>query len=98
MSKSHRVAESKPDKWLRFVMGSPLCRWTSPDGKERVYLIARHDGGFGSGSEYFSDDKSEMCWMPIGAGGSIYSSEEIAVREIQISYPWLKQVARENYS
>ena len=91
-------AKEKRDlnRWLKFVSGSAVCRWTSPDGKERVYLIARRGGGFSSGGEYFSDAEHEHCWLPIGASGGIYDSEEIAIREIQSNYPWARDVKREN--
>jgi hypothetical protein len=98
MFKSQPKAKRDPNAWSRFVMGSAVCRWTSPDSKERVYLIARHDGGFCSGSEYFSDAEFEHCWCPVGAGGSIYGSEEIAVREIHAAFPWSKDVKREDYA
>jgi hypothetical protein len=92
--------KAKPDsnRWLRFVIGSPVCRWTSSDGKERVYLIARHDGSFSYGREYFSDEEFEHCWISVGAGGSIFASEEIALREIYALYPWSRDVTRENYA
>ena len=79
-------------------MGTVRCRWTHSDGKRRVYLIARHDGAFSYGCEYFSDDRAEICWMPEGAGGSIFASEEIAVKEIHASFPWSRDVKRENYA
>ena len=79
-------------------MGSVVCRWTSPDGKERVYLFARREGGFSSGSEYFSDAEFEHCWIPAGISGSIYGSEEIAVREIHAAIPWSREVKREDYA
>ena len=79
-------------------MGTVRCRWTHSDGKQRVYLIARHDGGFCYGSEHFSDDRSELCWIPEGAGGSIFGSEEIAVREIHADFPWSRDVKREDFA
>jgi len=76
-------------------MGAAVCRWTHADGKQRVYLIARNDGCFSCGSEHFSDDEFEKCWIPEGAGGSIFASEAIAVREIGFLFPWSRDVARE---
>ena len=98
MFKSFTKAKPNPDRWPKYVMGSPVCRWTSSDGKERVYLVARNDGGFTSGSEYFSDAEFEHCWCPVGTSGSIYGSEEIAVREIHAAFPWSRDVKREDYA
>jgi hypothetical protein len=94
--KKQRKAESIPTTWSRFVMGAAVCRWTHPDGKQRIYMVARNDGGFECGSEYYSDDEHEHCWIPQGSGGSIYGSEEIAVKEIHSSFPWSRDVARED--
>ena len=98
MFKSHTKAKQDPNRWLRFVMGSAVCRWTSSDGKQRAYLIARSDGGFSCASEYFSDDEFERCWVTAGVDGSIFGSEEIAVREIHASYPWSRDSKREDYA
>jgi hypothetical protein len=95
MFKSHAKAKPDPNRWLRFVMGSAVCRWTSQDRKHRVYLTARNDGAFSCASEYFSDDEFEKCWVSAGVDGSIFGSEEIAVREIHASYPWSRDAARE---
>ena len=86
-----------PDAWATFEIGRVVCRWTHPNGKERVYLIARHDGDFSCGSEYFSDDRQEMCWIRRDAG-SVFGSEEIAVREIHGLFSWSRDVAREDYA
>jgi hypothetical protein len=72
-----------------------VCRWTHPDGKHRVYLIARRDGLFGRWGEHFSDEEFEMCWIQDDTGGSFYDSEETAVTEIHVAYPWSRDVARE---
>jgi hypothetical protein len=64
------------------------------DGKERVNLVARHDGCFSIKSEGFSDVPHELCWMPGDAGG-IYGSEEIGVREIYAAFPRVRRVLRE---
>jgi hypothetical protein len=93
-----RLTPSIPDTWETFELGHVVCRWTHPDGKQRVYLIARHDGGFSCGSEYFSEEENEMCWIPQGSAGSVYGSEEIAVREIHGSFPWSRDVIREERS
>lgn len=85
-----------PDRWLRFVTGSAVCRWTSPDGKQRVYLVARNDGMFSSASEYFSGAEFEHCWASNGITGGIYDSENTAIREIQAAFPWSREVEREN--
>ena len=84
-----------PDTWQTFEIGRVVCRWTRPDGKERVYLIARQDGDFSKGSEYFSEDEHEMCWVSLDADG-IYSSEAIAVREIHGAFSWSRDVKRED--
>ena len=93
--KRYKPEVNIPNTWAKFVIGAAVGRWTHADGKHRVYLIARNDGGFSCGSEHFSDDESEKCWIPEGAGGSIFASEEIAVREIGFLYPWSRDVARE---
>ena len=98
MFKSQPKAKRDPNSWLKVVMGSPICRWTSSDGKHRVYLIARHDGGFMPFSQYFSDEEFEHCWIQEHAGGSFYDSEEIAVREIHAAFPWSRDVKREDYA
>jgi hypothetical protein len=86
---------SIPNTWATFEIGHVVCRWTRPDGKERVYLIARRDGDFSCGNEYFSEDENEMCWISQGAG-SVFASEEIAVREIHGLFPWAREVVCEN--
>jgi hypothetical protein len=86
-----------PNTWATFEIGRVVCRWTHPDGKQRAYLVARNDGGFSCGSEYFSEDRQEMCWIQQDADG-VYGSEEIAVREIHGSFSWSRDVARENYA
>ena len=91
-----RRTKSIPDAWQTFELGRVVCRWTHPDGKQRVYLIARHDGGFACGSEYYSDDEFEHCWVRQGSEGSFYGSEEIAAREIHGSFPWSRDVIRED--
>jgi hypothetical protein len=95
MFNSRTKAKLDPNRWLRFVIGSAVCRWTSSDGKQRVYLIGRSDGGFSCASEYFSDNEFERCWLSAGVDGSIFASEEIAVREIHAAYPWLRDARRE---
>ena len=66
--------------------------WIHPDGKRRVFLIARPDGLFGRWSEYFSEDQFEMCWVADDMGGSFYDSYSTAVREIHGSYPWTTSI------
>jgi hypothetical protein len=92
---TNRRPKKIPDIWQIFEIGNVVCRWTHPDGKERVYMIARHDGGFACGSEDYSDDEFEHCWIRRGSEGSFYGSEEIAVREIHGSFPWARNVIRE---
>jgi len=90
-----KVADSSP----KFVDGKvAVCRWTHPEGKRRVYLIARKDGLFGRWSEFFSDAEFEMCWIQDDASGSFYDSEETAVSEIHSAYPWSRDVVREDCS
>jgi hypothetical protein len=89
-----RQTRKIPDTWATFEIGRVVCRWTHTDGKERVYLIARHDGDFSIGSEDFSDDPHEWCWIHRGAGG-VYASEEIGVREIYGAFAWSREVLRE---
>jgi hypothetical protein len=98
MFKSHTKAKPDPDRWLRIASGSAVSRWTSQDRKHRVYLIARHDGGFSCYSEFFSDEEFEHCWIQERAGGSFYDSEEIALREIHAAFPWSRDVTREDYA
>ena len=98
MFTSRATAKPDPARWPRFVMGSPVCRWTSRDGKHRVYLIARQDRAFSSSSEYFSDDEFENCWVTAGVDGSIFASEDIALREIRAAYPWTKDAIREEHA
>ena len=76
-------------------MGRAVCRWTDPDGKHRVYLIAREDGVFCYVSMYFSDAEFEHCWLPEGTGGSFFDSRETAVREIESGWPWSRTVSPE---
>src|SRR5215469_6679466 len=85
-----------PNTWTSFTLGIARCVWTHPSGKERADLIARPDGSFCCGSEYFSEDPSEMCWVPLGAGGSIFGSEGIAVKEIHALFPWSRDVKCED--
>lgn len=63
-----------------------------------MYLIARHDGGFSSYSQYFSDAEFEHRWIQEHAGGSFYDSEEIALREIHGDFPWSREVRREEFA
>jgi hypothetical protein len=77
-------------------MGANVCRWTSSDGIHRVYLIARHDGRFTCFSQRFSDAEFERCWVQESAGGSLFDSEEVALAEIRASFPWSKEVKRED--
>jgi hypothetical protein len=85
-----------PSIWPSFVDGKePIRRWTHPDGKRRVFLIARRDGMFGRWSEYFSEEEFEMCWVPDDRGGSFYDSQDAAVSEIHSAYPWAAAVRPE---
>jgi hypothetical protein len=84
--------------WPKYVAGKAICRWTDPSGKERVYLIARTDGLYMYAGMQFSDKEFEKCWIPQGAGGSFFDSEETAVREIQAAWPWSRMAKRENRS
>ena len=59
--KSNKVGRKAQDSWPRFTMGRAVCRWTDPDGKHRVYLIAREDGVFCYVSMYFSDAEFERA-------------------------------------
>jgi hypothetical protein len=85
-----------PDTWPKYVTGRAICRWTHPDGKERIYLIARTDGWYSLGGMQFSDAEFERCWIPQGEGGSFFDCEETAVREIHAEWPWSRSVNREN--
>jgi hypothetical protein len=91
------MSEKISDDWPILIFGHvAVSRWTHPDGKQRVYLIARGDGLFGRWSEHFSDDEDEMCWTPDDLGASLYDSEETAVREIHSASPWSREVPRED--
>ena len=90
-----RRTKGIPNTWQTFEIGRVACRWTHPNGKQRVYLIARHDEGFACGSEYYSDDEFEHCWIRQGSEGGFYGSEEIAAREIHGLFPWSREVIRE---
>jgi hypothetical protein len=95
-----KKAEVKPREqtaWPSFVNDNrAIARWTRPDGKARVYLVARSDGAFDMSTEIWSDDDYELCWIPEGTGGSFYDSEERAIREIHAAYAWSRDVQRED--
>jgi hypothetical protein len=94
-SKKHKTPGPIPGSWPRFGAGVAKRRWTHPSGKERVYLISRHDGLFVYASEYFSDAEFEHCWIPEGVGKSFFDSEPTAVRELHVAYPWSRDVSPE---
>jgi hypothetical protein len=92
------MSDKVSDTWPIFIHGNvAVSRWTHPDGKRRVYLIARGDGLFSRCSEHFSNDEFEMCWISDDVGASVYDSEETAVREIHSTYPWSREVVREEW-
>src|ERR1035438_7515105 len=91
--KPKRTEARVTDRWPKFIDSLvAVCRWTHPQGKQRVYLIARGDGLFGRWSEFFSDAEQEMCWIQSATGGSFYDTEETAVSEIHSAYPWSREV------
>ena len=94
--KRKQKPESIPTGWSRFTAGAGRYRWTHPDGKHRAYLIARTDGLFSCGSEYYSDAEYEHCWIPERVGGSLYDLEETATRELFLMFPWARDVQRED--
>jgi hypothetical protein len=56
------MSDAVSDEWPIFIHGNvAVSRWTHPDGRGRVYLIARGDGLFSRWSERFSTDEDEMC-------------------------------------
>jgi hypothetical protein len=89
MVDKNRTKEQISDSWPIFFHGHvAIARWMHPDGKHRVYLIARSDGLFIHSGERFLDDPNEMCWTCDNVHTGLYASEQIAVREIEAIYPW----------
>jgi peptide methionine sulfoxide reductase MsrB len=87
MLHKNKAKQQIPNTWPSFIQGVATARWMHPDGKHRVYLIARSDGLFSHSGEYFTDDPNEMCWTPDNVHAGLYDSEQIAVREILAIYP-----------
>lgn len=65
--------------------------WIHPNGEERVFLITRDDANYMIDHECFSTDNYENYWIPCGIG-SLYESEEIAVKEAMIEHSWMADV------
>jgi len=85
-----------PDAWPVFVDGRKLlARWIHPDGKSRVFLVARSDGLFSKCSERFSEEEFEWCWLPDERGGGLYDTAQTAEKNIRLEYPWVAQVKKE---
>ena len=84
------------DDWPIFLHGHvAIARWTHPDGKHRVHLVARSDGLFSHSGEYFTDDPNEMCWTPDNVHTGLYASGQIALTEIEANYLWTRSVLLE---
>ena len=79
--------------WPRYIKEyKAIVCWTNNDLSRRVFLIAKSNGTFSHDEEYFSDDPFEMCWLSMRSGVSIYDSEEIAIKEIYGTFPWIKDI------
>lgn len=63
-------------------------------GKRRCTVFASGDGTYSFLEEKFSDDPSEMCWLPATSQRSrpICASFEIALREARGRVEWLREV------
>jgi hypothetical protein len=66
-----------------------------PDGKARVYILARHDGFFEyRGETQIQGDEYEgIYWSPTESSG-LYASAGEAERDACEDVPWLRQQTR----
>ena len=92
-----RQPSDRSDDWPALDRGmQPIACWTNPDRTQRVFLVDRRDGMFSMLQEYYSVEEDMFGWHQTGSGASFYDSAETAIREINISFHWSRDVEPES--
>ena len=80
------------NSWQELTCGkTPIAKWINSDQDELVFLTKLNNGTYSCCSFQYESDEYCDCWIPCD-GDSFFDSEETAIREINVMWPWTKTV------